>query len=361
MKIIKELLGTIALSAIILISPAYASYENLSDTLKIIINGDTIVTTGIENLEALEDISDIDLDSIMMKVEIALANENESMDTIDNMEIIDNDNKRQIIIKNKDGKTIKEIQLDLNVDITDDDAKDIDDMDDDDFDMEFESSDEDKQIYTYFSCDMGMNNYLEGQEFPSGDMPYAVKPFGSWNFAIGTGFRTYATSWLSFDMGADLLWYNFKLEDKTVDITENHDLSIIDYSANPEYNIDENEAIRSKLTATYLDVNFMPVFHIGKETSGFNRRTFRVGLGAYAGYRIGSHSKNVWDDDGQKRKSKQSNDFYLNNFRYGAKAMIGIKEVNFFINYDINSLFEDGKGPNGTDLNAFAFGVNFTI
>lgn len=359
MKLIKEILGTIALSAIILISPVYASYENLSDTLKIIIDGDTIVATGIENLEALKEISDINLDSIMMKVGIAL--ENEDINTTDNMEIIDKNDKRQIIIKNKDGKTIKEIQLDLNVDITDDDEVEIGEDFDDDFDMEFESDDEDKRVYTYLSSDIGMNNYLEGQEFPSGDMPYAVKPFGSWSFAVGTGFRTYATSWLSFDLGVDLLWYNFKLENKTIDITENHDLSRIDYTKNPEYDFEKNDAIRSKLTTSYLDVNFMPVFHIGKDNGGFNKRTFRIGVGTYAGYRIGSHSKNVWDDDGQKRKVKSSDNFYLNNFRYGAKAMIGVKEVNFFINYDLNSLFEDGKGPNGTDLNAFAFGVNFTI
>jgi hypothetical protein len=351
MKNIKIILGTIALTVLIFISPAYANYENQSDTLKIVINGETITVIDMEDLDDLKKISEINIDSIMKEVEIALE---EVDDAMKNIEIIDNDGNKEIIISDENGEIIQEIKMDKKEIESESDE-------DDKFKIEIESDNENKRIYTYLSCDLGMNNYLEDQAFPSGDMPYAIKPFGSWSFAIGTGFRTYATSWLSFDLGADLLWYNFKLEDKSVDITELTNPSMIDYSSNAEYNLDENDAIRSKLTTSYIDVNFMPVFHIGKEKSGFNKRPFRIGVGAYAGYKIGSHSKNVWDDDGQKRKSKSSDNFYLNNFRYGAKAIIGIKEVNFFINYDLNSLFEDGKGPNGTDLNAFAFGVNFTI
>ena len=82
---------------------------------------------------------------------------------------------------------------------------------------------------------------------------------------------------------------------------------------------------------------------------------FRIGLGPYIGYRISSHSKLVYKDDGRE-KEKDRDSFYLNNFRYGARLQIGYRSTDLFFNYDINELFEEGKGPK---LNAFSFGVIF--
>ncbi|MBA4054703.1 MAG: hypothetical protein C0490_08335, partial [Marivirga sp.] len=75
----------------------------------------------------------------------------------------------------------------------------------------------------------------------------------------------------------------------------------------------------------------------------------------YVGYRIASHSKIVYKEDG-KEKDKEHDSFYLNNFRYGVRLQVGYRATDLFFNYDLNELFASGKGPN---LNAFSFGVIF--
>ncbi len=340
-----KLFTILSLSAVIFAGTAFANPMMEKDTLKVIVDGELKAAVNLENLDELEEL-DINLDSIMMEVEKALEEIDENLQDI---EIIEKEDEKVIIIKDKDGEVVETVELESYSD------------DDDEFEVKFEKSREDKNLHPYMVYEIGSNNYLENQKFPSGDVPYLVKPFGSWSFSLGGGMRAYATSWLSFDFGADLLWYNFKMEDKAIDITESENPSEIMFTSNDFYNLGENDAIRSKLRVSYVNANLMPVFHIGKKTGGFNRRTFRIGVGGYAGYRIGSMTKNVYDEDGQKRKLKNHDNFYLNSFRYGAKAMIGIKEVNIFLNYDLNTLFEEGKGPDGKNQNAFSFGLNFTI
>jgi hypothetical protein len=42
--------------------------------------------------------------------------------------------------------------------------------------------------------------------------------------------------------------------------------------------------------------------------------------------------------------------------RYGLRGQIGFNDIDLFVNYDMNDLFTEGKGP---QLNAFSFGITF--
>lgn len=351
MKRIKFLIPILSMAAILLANASFATSNPETDTLKVVVNGEVQAVVDMSDLDALEDL-DIDIDSIMMEVENALKSVDENMQDI---EIIEKEGKKTIIIKSADGEIIETVELDKGNQSASENKN--------SFEVNFESDKKDKNLHSYMSIEIGANNYLTDNEFkfPEGNTDYVVKPFGSWSFSIGSGMRAYATDWLSFDFGGDLLWYNFKMEDKTVVIAEGGSPSQIQFTPDAFYETGDNDAIRSKLRVGYVNLNVVPVFHIGNKTGGFNKRTFRIGAGAYAGYRIGSITKLVYENDGNKIKAKDSDNFYLNNFRYGVKAVIGIKEINLFVNYDLNSLFEDNKGPKGETLNAFAFGLNFTI
>jgi hypothetical protein len=335
-------------AALFVITPLFADNAPEDDTLRIVIEGDTVSTVNLNELEELDNMPD--MDSIMNIVKEAMKEVDESMEDI---RIEDNGKTKSVIIKDKKGDVIKTMTVKDSKTETGDSE----------MEFEFEKDESNKSFYNFMVCETGMNNYLENQAFPSGDAAYYVKPFGSWSFSIGSGFRAFAASWFSVDVSADILTYNFKLQNKAVDTDEGvvDDNNRIVYIENSKYNDGSSHAIRSKLTVNYLNMDVMPVFHIGPEKSGINKRLLRIGAGAYAGYRIGAHTKNVWDENGQKRKTKNHDNFYLNSFRYGVKAMIGVKDFNLFMNYDLNTLFEKDKGPDGKNLNAFAFGVRFII
>lgn len=84
--------------------------------------------------------------------------------------------------------------------------------------------------------------------------------------------------------------------------------------------------------------------------------SFRIGLGPYAGYRIDSYTKLQYKEEGEKRRERNHDPFYLNNIRYGLRFQIGFRDTDLFFNYDMNELFASGKGPK---LNAFSFGITF--
>jgi hypothetical protein len=60
------------------------------------------------------------------------------------------------------------------------------------------------------------------------------------------------------------------------------------------------------------------------------------------------------EDNNLRNKEKDNGNFYLSNVRYGLRGRVGWREMDLFVNYDLNQVFTSGNGP---ELNAFSFGI----
>jgi len=247
---------------------------------------------------------------------------------------------------------------------------------------EFEDEDEDNEIETreykivkeetdrtqhYFNVDIGINNWLSNGNAPNADnAAYSVKPWGSWYVGLGWKNRTWVGGPLFIEWGADFSWYNWKLEDPDFQIIKGDER--VEFVESPN----EISGQKSKLRATYVNASFVPMLDFGKgrkrvkkiSSDGFKLKTyresgFRIGAGVYAGYRLGSKTKFVFKEDGEKDRRKQADHFYLENFRYGVRAQLRFRSFDMFFTYDLNEVFVDGRGPDGVDLNAYTIGVTF--
>ncbi|MBT1702374.1 hypothetical protein [Chryseosolibacter indicus] len=207
-----------------------------------------------------------------------------------------------------------------------------------------------------FNFDLGINNYISDGDFPNADDDlYAVRPWGSWYVGINSTQRTRLARNFFIEWGLGLNWYNFKFEKDNVMVQRTDD--------GVEFVLDTRDVdhIKSKLSATYFNVSLIPVLDLGdhsrrpKMWDGYGSE-FRIGLGPYVGYRLASKTKLVFKDDGDREKEKERGSFNLSNLRYGVRFQIGFRSTDFFINYDINELFVEGKGPK---LNAVSFGIIF--
>jgi hypothetical protein len=203
-----------------------------------------------------------------------------------------------------------------------------------------------------FNFDVGTNNFLNDGRFPDADGElYAVRPMGSWYIALNSMQKTRINMNSYLDWGVGVSWYNFKFQDNNILVARG--------PQEVEFTTDDRNVnfIKSKLTASYLNATVVPMIDFGKgKRWNYGRTgTFRMGVGGYVGYRVGSHSKLVYNDNG-KEKEKQNDSFYLNNLRYGARAQVGFRGTDFFFNYDLNELFAENRGPK---LNAFSFGITF--
>lgn len=197
--------------------------------------------------------------------------------------------------------------------------------------------------------DFGTNNWLENNQLPdeSGAL-YSVRPWGSWYVAINSIHETKVAGPLYLNWGLGVSWYNFKFNDADVRMTKDEITKEIDFSVQADPAI---RSVKSKLTVPYLNAQFVPKFRFGKGGSGF-----RIGAGAYGGYRIGGYTKIVYEQNNDTQKDRVRDSFYLNSWRYGARVELGWKDFDMFINYDLNPLFSDNTNTT-PKLNAFSIGI----
>jgi hypothetical protein len=230
---------------------------------------------------------------------------------------------------------------------------DNDDDDDDDYDRH-DHRRRNRTTHT-FNFDMGLSNYLQDGKFPDEEgEAYAVRPWGSWYFGLSSVQRTRLSQKFYLEWAMGVSWYDFKFQnDNTVVVKD-------DLGINFEEDLNDVTFVKSRMEITYLHASAVPMFSFGGYPSGRKWRNyntgFRIGAGPYVAYRVGSSTKQVYKEDGDKEKIKNKDNFYLNNVRYGLRLQIGFKSADFFFNYDLNELYATGKGPK---LNAFSFGITF--
>ncbi len=234
-----------------------------------------------------------------------------------------------------------------------------DDDDDPDYEWRKSKSYHSRRTRHSINLDLGLNNYLQDGKFPDETNElYTVRPWGSWYVAITSVQHTPVSGKLFLEWGLGMSWYSFKFENDNVVMSKDENGVVFSEDLDPAKSYS-----KSKLSMSFVTAYLIPMLDFG----GYGDKTrfwdsggskFRIGLGPYAGYRIGSHSKVVYKEDGDKEKYKNKDNFYLENFRYGLRLQLGIRSTDLFFNYDLNELFTTSQ-PNNPKLNAFSFGIIF--
>ncbi len=209
----------------------------------------------------------------------------------------------------------------------------------------------DPPFRTYLNVDLGINNYLNNNnQMPSSDQPYAVKGWGSWNVGLNWMASQRLSKGFYWDFGLGVNWYNFKFENRDFQAVRGE--NGIDFNQRTDVT-----GFKSKISASYLTAQTMLKLDFGRMNDN-GHRGFRLAAGPYAGFRLGGNSKFVYrEPNGSgRKKEKQGTGMYLNNFRYGVRGELGVGRVTFFSTYDLNSLFQENRGP---ELNPISFGIVF--
>ena len=246
-----------------------------------------------------------------------------------------------VITKQKDGMTIV-VNGDGDTTRTSSEKKDNTDRD---YDRARRRKRSDGNNFDY-TVSIGLNTLLQqsnSTSYPEGD--YALKPLGSRYFAISAGamptlIRSKYAS-LKLYYGVEVAWNNFMFEDNKIAEKGATGISFTDAG---------RELQKSKLTVCTLGIPVVPrvTFY---DSDG--RKVCHIGFGGYVNYRLDSYRK-IKEADGSK--DRRHDDYYLNSFRYGLVAHLGVRSFDFFAKYDLNPLFQTGKGP---DVRTLTFGIGF--
>ncbi len=374
MKLLRYIIATIILGSLAVQASALS---NPADTVIIELDNNTRIIIYVEDAEGLKNLENYDLNAMLRDLNLSI----DSSDADTRHLVIEDESGESYLsdttvvlnedsgIKTYEHEGNEEFKINLwNYRITAK-VKDWDEYEEEFEDWEdgpdFNKStrvEEGPRSFSKAAIEIGMNNYLENGDFPDANgAPYAVRPWGSWYVGLGWTRTNYVSPTILLEWGGNFTWYNFKFEDDQVFATKGPEM--VEFNLLPS----EYDGKKSKLTASYLNASFVPMIDFSKnrrkvkslesgsvKIENYKKQGFKIGVGVYGGYRLGSHSKVKFRTDGETDKDKEHSSFYLNNWRYGVRMRMGIRSLDLFMNYDLNELFSSGRGP---ELNAFSFGI----
>ncbi|KUG08882.1 outer membrane beta-barrel protein [Solirubrum puertoriconensis] len=198
---------------------------------------------------------------------------------------------------------------------------------------------------TDFGVDIGLNALTNRENLPAGE-DFDLRPWGSRYIALKWQFwaRFGKNNPLYFHLGPEIAFNNFMFEGNRRPIDVDNRTTIV---ADPQGRSFE----KSKLAMTTLN---LPAGITVRLRNDEGKEMFRIGGGGFVGYRLGSHTKIKYEEEGRTNKDKDRGSYNLQDFQYGVTGTFGVRNFNLFAKYNLNELFKDNRGPKAQ---AISFGL----
>ncbi|GAB3531895.1 hypothetical protein GCM10027443_14940 [Pontibacter brevis] len=196
-----------------------------------------------------------------------------------------------------------------------------------------------------FDMDLGLNAFTSAEA----GVP-DLKPWGSryvslnWRLKSQVGGRKSPFYLMS---GLEFAFNNYMFEDNI----------IVQEVGNTTYfnEVEEVNFQKSKLTHSSVNLPFMALLEFKRENG---KDGFKIGAGPFVGYRLGSHTKLKYQEEGRTEKDKTRDSYNLSDLQYGVEGVVGYGSLNLFAKYNMNDLFKENRGP---QTNVVSFGLRLFL
>ena len=196
----------------------------------------------------------------------------------------------------------------------------------------------DRRTYSDLVLAFGINNaIISGQSL--GDSPYELG--GSRFFELGVTWRTRVfenSNFVRFNYGISLQMNGLNPKDNQYFVSNNGETTLETFDV---------DLRKSKLR---MDNLVVPVyFEFGPSTVTRTeskirysiRNQFRIGIGGYGGFNLGTRQKLKYDRNGERVKDKLKRGYNTSDLVYGLGAYVGIDGVLLYTKYDLSPIFKD--------------------
>ena len=205
-----------------------------------------------------------------------------------------------------------------------------------------------RAVHSNFNIDLGLNALTNKQRDINGNT-LDLRPIASryislnWHYDIRLG---QVGSPLFLRTGPELAFNNYMLDNNYQFVNQNS-ITMLQKPAEPGRNLE-----KSKLSVSSINLPLMPMLNF-QDKKG--HESFRIGAGGFVGYRLGSHTKLKYEDNGSTKKDKDRGNYNLEDFQYGVQGTIGIRSIDLFAKYNLNNTFKDNRGPQAQTI---SFGIS---
>lgn len=194
-----------------------------------------------------------------------------------------------------------------------------------------------KRTTSQFVFAMGLNNIIADGELQDSNYKFMGSHFYEWGFTYNSRLiKNY--NLLHAKYGLSLMYNNIRP-------TNNRSFVVNGDQTNLEINPVNLKESRFRNVYLVLPVHLEFDFTNPKEKDGKTyfrtHKSFRFGIGGYAGINVKSKQILKFEEDDLKYKTTIKGDYNVNNFIYGLSSYIGYKELSLYLKYDLNPLFQD--------------------
>jgi len=209
-----------------------------------------------------------------------------------------------------------------------------------------------KRTTSHFTFALGLNNVLtENEDLESSDFRVIGSHFYEWGYNYNT--RVFKNdNFLHVRYGFSVMYNNLRPTDNRIFVKDGNQTKLETY---PKDLKDSRLRHVQLVFPAHLEFDFgTKSINEKGETYFKNQRSFRLGIGGYAGVSLKTKQLFYYEDDGCE-KIKQKNNFNTSDFIYGLSTYIGYKSTSLYLKYDLNPLFAD----NPIKQNNVSAGVRF--
>lgn len=194
-----------------------------------------------------------------------------------------------------------------------------------------------KRTTSQFVFAMGLNNMMVDGKLQDSNYSFIGSHFYEWGFTYNSRLLK-KDNLLHAKYGLSLMYNNIRPTDNRSFVVNGDQTNL---EVNP-VNLNESRFRNVYLVApVHLEFDFSrPVESKGK-TYFKTHRSFRFGIGGYAGINVKSKQILKFEEEDLKYKTTIKGDYNVNNFIYGLSSYIGYRELSLYFKYDLNPLFQN--------------------
>lgn len=194
-----------------------------------------------------------------------------------------------------------------------------------------------KRTTSQFVFAAGLNNMMVDGKLQDSNYSFIGSHFYEWGFTYNSRLMK-NDNLLHAKYGLSLMYNNIRPTDNRNFVVDG-DQTILQTNA---INLDESRFRNVYIVLpVHLEFDFSKPKIVNGKTYFKTHKSFRFGIGGYAGINVKSKQILKYDQDDLDYKTRIKGDYNVNNFIYGLSSYIGYKEVSLYCKYDLNPLFQD--------------------
>ncbi len=194
-----------------------------------------------------------------------------------------------------------------------------------------------RRTTSQFVFAMGLNNMMVDGKLQDSNYSFIGSHFYEWGFTYNSRLMK-NDNLLHAKYGLSLMYNNIRPTDNRYFVV-NGEQTNLEVNA---INLDE-----SRFRNVYIELPVHLEFDFTKpkvsngKTYFRTQKSFRFGIGGYAGINVKSKQILKYDQDDLDYKVRVKGDYNVNNFNYGLSSYIGYQDVSLYVKYDLSPLFQD--------------------